>query len=770
MTWMDWESQGGVLTSGPAACSSRPGRLDVFSRSTDCAVWHRARTDGAWGEWERIGGTWTSAPAAVSPEPGRIDLFARGLDCALWHAWSADGAWSAWERLGGLLGDAPAVCSSGPGRLDVLARGTDGALSRLAYDGAWGAWERVGGSSCPRPRPRSPGAPAGSTSWPRARTARCGSCVNEDGWSDWERLGDDVLIGAPGVASPGPGRLEVFAAGTDSALWQRSYDGSWGAWTSLGGAIVSPPAAVSLAAGGVEVLAAGPDSALWQRAFAPDPEPEPEPEPDPGPPPAPALFVRREAWGLQAARPVRPDHAGLRPRRPRDAGARARRPDELDLPGRRARQRERAAARRDVGRVPARELVLPLLAPDVPVLLRADRARGSARGGRAGRLGAPVLELRPARSPRTRLPPAFRTPALPDGRPNPLCLTAPKRNAAVMAGGRLPPAATSAAAALARTNFAARTGLPSFGGGRSAPAHFGSATGLLEFTPHNNLHGTIGGPGGDDCGGGLMTDPRCAALDPIFWLHHANIDRLWNDWLALGGARANPADAPWLTQSFVFHDETGAEVAMTGAEVVDSAAQLGYVYDNVTATSVMSLESTSAAEPPEPSGPPELAAATDGAVELAGRIASVALNLPESMRGTVVAAAEDDARRMLISVEDIEGERNPGTTYAVYLDTPGATTDVTRERRHIGNVSFFGIEVMNDPDRPHDGAPGLRHVFDATDAVDALREQGRWAPDAVEVTFEPLEVLPPPGGELPAESGVAAAEPIRVGRVALFVA
>ncbi len=297
-----------------------------------------------------------------------------------------------------------------------------------------------------------------------------------------------------------------------------------------------------------------------------------------------------------------------------------------------------------------------------------------------------------------------------------------------MAGGRLPPAATSAAAALARTNFAARTGLPSFGGGRSAPAHFGSATGLLEFTPHNNLHGTIGGPGGDDCGGGLMTDPRCAALDPIFWLHHANIDRLWNDWLALGGARANPADAPWLTQSFVFHDETGAEVAMTGAEVVDSAAQLGYVYDNVAATSVMSIESSSAAEPPEPSGPPELAAATDGAVELAGRIASVALNLPESMRGTVVAAAEDDARRMLISVEDIEGERNPGTTYAVYLDTPGATTDVTRERRHIGNVSFFGIEVMNDPDRPHDGAPGLRHVFDATDAVDALREQGRWAP------------------------------------------
>jgi len=44
------------------------------------------------------------------------------------------------------------------------------------------------------------------------------------------------------------------------------------------------------------------------------------------------------------------------------------------------------------------------------------------------------------------------------------------------------------------------------------------------------------------CQGALMIDLNCAALDPIFWLHHANIDRLWNDWLALGGTRVNPPD------------------------------------------------------------------------------------------------------------------------------------------------------------------------------------------------------------------------------------
>ena len=598
--------------------------------------------------------------------------------------------------------------SWGPGRIDVVAAGTDSALWHLSYDGAWSAWESLGGT----------------------------------------------LIASPGIASSAPGRLDVFVAGTDSALWHLAHEDGGGSWESLGGTLVSAPAAVSWEPDRIDVVAAGTDSALWHRWWEAEPEP--------------ALFVRREAWGLQAADPFDAVTLGY---------AHAVQTMQTRAPGDPTSWIYQAGVHGSVTAPPpgatwdecqhASWYFLSWHRMYLYFFERIARAAALAAGA-PDDWALPYWNYDRA-FPANTLPPAFRAPALPDGSPNPLCLTAPRRSAAIMAGGQLQPAATSAAAALARANFAAQPGLPSFGGGRSAPAHFGSATGQLEFTPHNNLHGAIGGPGGNDCGGGLMTDPRCAALDPIFWLHHANIDRLWNDWLALGGGRANPADDPWRTEPFVFHDETGAAVTMTGAEVVDTAAQLGYVYDDVPATSVMTMDFP-AAPPPEPSGPPELAAATDGALELTGAAASVSLTLPERMRGTVAAAAEDAGRRMLISVEDIEGERNPGTTYAVYLDAPGATADATRARRHLGNVSFFGIEVMNDPDRPHGGAPGLRHVFDATDAVDALREQGAWEPGAVTVTFEPLEVLPPPGGELPVEAGVEAAEPVRVGRVALFVA
>ncbi|PBP18673.1 tyrosinase [Diplocarpon rosae] len=45
--------------------------------------------------------------------------------------------------------------------------------------------------------------------------------------------------------------------------------------------------------------------------------------------------------------------------------------------------------------------------------------------------------------------------------------------------------------------------------------------------PHNQVHGSIG------MGGGHMSVLSYSAYDPIFWLHHANVDRLFALWQAL---------------------------------------------------------------------------------------------------------------------------------------------------------------------------------------------------------------------------------------------
>ncbi|MGI0115827.1 tyrosinase family protein [Zooshikella sp. RANM57] len=107
-----------------------------------------------------------------------------------------------------------------------------------------------------------------------------------------------------------------------------------------------------------------------------------------------------------------------------------------------------------------------------------------------------------------------------------------------------------------------------FGGGTTGFSHSGRRTGQLESLPHNRVHTDIGG---------AMGNPDTAGLDPIFWLHHANIDRLWQVWLDFGQGRENPQSAIWQNFEFRFHNAKGEEVTMKNSQVVNTQ-ELGYTY------------------------------------------------------------------------------------------------------------------------------------------------------------------------------------------------
>ena len=259
----DWESLGGVLTSGAGACSWAPGRLDVFVRGTDNALWHQWY-ENAWSGWESLGGVITSDPAAVSWSHGRIDVFARGTDNALWHQWF-DGNWSGWESLGGILTSGPAVCSWASGRLDVFVRGTDNALWHQWFDGNWSGWESLGGGLTSDPA---------AVSWGHGRIDVFARGTDNalwhqwyDGnWSGWESLGGIITTG-PGASSWAPGRLDVFARGTDNGLYHMWYENAWSGWEFLGGELGSDPDAVSWDKGRIDVFARGTNDALWHRWY-----------------------------------------------------------------------------------------------------------------------------------------------------------------------------------------------------------------------------------------------------------------------------------------------------------------------------------------------------------------------------------------------------------------------------------------------------------------------------------------------------------------------
>lgn len=70
------------------------------------------------------------------------------------------------------------------------------------------------------------------------------------------------------VVSRSPNRLDLFALGTDQALWHTWWDGSkWGAWHSLGGVLTSTPAAVAWGPNRLDVFALGTDHGIWHIAW-----------------------------------------------------------------------------------------------------------------------------------------------------------------------------------------------------------------------------------------------------------------------------------------------------------------------------------------------------------------------------------------------------------------------------------------------------------------------------------------------------------------------
>ncbi|KAL3508866.1 hypothetical protein ACH5RR_028267 [Cinchona calisaya] len=78
----------------------------------------------------------------------------------------------------------------------------------------------------------------------------------------------------------------------------------------------------------------------------------------------------------------------------------------------------------------------------------------------------------------------------------------------------------------------------------------GPGAGSIETTPHTNVHRWVGSEPGEADHGEDMGTFYSAGRDPVFYSHHANVDRMWNLWDSLGGQNFNDSD--WLNSSFYF--------------------------------------------------------------------------------------------------------------------------------------------------------------------------------------------------------------------------
>jgi tyrosinase len=378
----------------------------------------------------------------------------------------------------------------------------------------------------------------------------------------------------------------------------------------------------------------------------------------------------------------------------------------------------------------------------------------------------------------TQLPDAFRERQRKDGSPNPLFI--PQRDPVMNGGGTLEDDLVESDSALERPNFIGRA---EFGGKKEKIAQFGvpTSSGVLEGTPHGSVHNGVGGDSG------WMKDIKAAAKDPIFWLHHCNIDRIWAQWISLGEGRENPTDPDWLGQEFKFHDAGGKPASKTGAEVVDTTA-LDYEYDSVdgipteaeapekgaaeaetavavTASGGRSGEGEGSAAPIQP----KIVGASEEKVTLSGEPAAIPVEIDERAREEVrEASTVTDPRRLYLNIENIEGEANPGISYGIYVNLPKGADAAIKRKHHVGNVSLFGIEHAASPlkdEPPHSVATSV----EVGPLLRALGGGEHFEEEGINVTFLPLRPVPPKGREHEFSRPEGEALPVHIGRVSLAV-
>ncbi len=354
------------------------------------------------------------------------------------------------------------------------------------------------------------------------------------------------------------------------------------------------------------------------------------------------------------------------------------------------------------------------------------------------------------------IPPAFAQQTLPDGTPNPLFVTArygPNGDGNIFIP--IPPVSQACQSNDLYTGSNPTTPLPGYGGPNTGFSHGGGRSGNLESNPHNQVHVDVGGDSPNGQFWGLMSDPGIAALDPIFYFHHSNIDRMWAIWNANGNS--NPTDPNWLNgpatvgqREFVMPMPDGSSWVYTPAQV-NSLSQMDYTYDdlpavvpaqpvNVLARRLRRLGVSPAAvavaqgDRMDSGDDLELVGAHDGALPIKSSGARATVRLDHDIRQKVsarLAAASEKALpdHVYLNLENVRGPRGTHKLH-VYVNDQMA-----------GTVALFGLRKASLKDGQH-GGEGLTFMLDITNIIDNLHLDDALEVDSLDVRIVPSHAVP----------------------------
>jgi len=231
----------------------------------------------------------------------------------------------------------------------------------------------------------------------------------------------------------------------------------------------------------------------------------------------------------------------------------------------------------------------------------------------------------------------------------------------------------------------------------------------LESQPHDYCHGAVGGH---------MGSVPVSARDPVFYMHHGNIDRTWAKWTQMGNL--NESNVYWRTFKFIqnFWTADGSSKYDVQVDTLGSTLQLGYVYDDVPATVTTSLLMKQGTQE---SVRAESYAITKTALNVTlNNVAQATLSLPgqsQEVMKDVMTLRAAAPKRLYAFIDGISAPADKQVSVRVFLNCDYLTPDTPSSDPHYAGAFTFFV----NPDHM-DGGQSV--AVDLTDAIEDLNRHG----------------------------------------------
>lgn len=298
--------------------------------------------------------------------------------------------------------------------------------------------------------------------------------------------------------------------------------------------------------------------------------------------------------------------------------------------------------------------------------------------------------------------------------------------------------------------------------GIRSQSSFSIFTGLLEGSPHNTAHVASGSYRGAN---GHMGD-GLSSLDPLFWLHHCNIDRIWAEWQASGNKTDDPKQS--YADNFYRSDEKLDDKATSTAAI--ELKNFDYNYDTLTSAALAAVAKEfdiGELKQNRPNifsnlkltSPTTIAKAGGGGRASVNVETAINISVPgllkvisdartfQAPHGFGLPRRAVEPRRIIARIEGVRPAAVRNLVIGVFVNCPYLSPDTPSDDKHCAGIySFFGSHGVHAGHNPE-----MDIYVDLTGSVRTLAGEGRIGGNALRVQLMTVA----PGGDAPASTFIA---------------